>query len=297
MKPSETRELIKGLHQVHEMAFGKKPRRGRVPRPVHPSAIKAEYLKGIRHLVLDPLHQAALTLTVGMDEIVEEADRERGDTLVQRFGWPVYTRTDAASGKARALIQKIAEQYQKAVAGQDRLEELAARIGDRTSRFQQEQLRRQLKAALGVDPLLHEPPRVAKLLEGFTEENVALIKTVPKRFFAEVEAQVPQAVRAGMRAKDLAGIIAERYGVSETNAARIANDQIGKFYGALNQVRQTALGITSYIWHTVGDNRVRDEHDDREGDEFDWSDPPEDGHPGEPINCRCWPEPVLDDLL
>jgi uncharacterized protein with gpF-like domain len=40
------------------------------------------------------------------------------------------------------------------------------------------------------------------------------------------------------------------------------------------------------------------------GEEFQWDDPPAeddtDGHPGDPINCRCWAEPnlaaVLDEL-
>ncbi len=46
----------------------------------------------------------------------------------------------------------------------------------------------------------------------------------------------------------------------------------------------------TYIWRTVGDSRTRSEHADREGKIFRWTNPPEDGHPGEPFGCRCWAE-------
>src|SRR5229473_2616445 len=158
-------------------------------------------------------------------------------------------------------------------------------------------LRGQLRAALGVDPLLSEPASLTARAEQFTAENVRLIKTVPSRFFGELEQRLIAGIRSGTRASDLTQEISDRYDVSETNAARIANDQVGKFFGELNKVRQTNLGITTYTWRTVGDNRVREDHDDREGEQFDWSDPPEDGHPGEAVNCRCWPEPDLSDII
>ena len=36
-----------------------------------------------------------------------------------------------------------------------------------------------------------------------------------------------------------------------------------------------------YIWRTVGDDKVRDSHAEREGCIFSWDDAPEGGHPGE----------------
>ena len=36
-----------------------------------------------------------------------------------------------------------------------------------------------------------------------------------------------------------------------------------------------------YIWHTVGDDKVRPEHAARDGTIFSWTNPPEGGHPGE----------------
>lgn len=47
-----------------------------------------------------------------------------------------------------------------------------------------------------------------------------------------------------------------------------------------------------YIWRTVGDRKVRDEHAARDGQRFYWSAPPDGEHPSEDYNCRCWAEPL-----
>ena len=46
-----------------------------------------------------------------------------------------------------------------------------------------------------------------------------------------------------------------------------------------------------YIWRTVGDDKVREAHAERDGCIFSWDDAPEGGHPGEDYNCRCTAEP------
>lgn len=68
-------------------------------------------------------------------------------------------------------------------------------------------------------------------------------------------------------------------------------------------VRAALSDVTSgyYRWETQQDDRVRDEHAERQSQIFSWetgSGLPGDEHPGDAINCRCWPEPVSrDDLI
>ncbi len=50
----------------------------------------------------------------------------------------------------------------------------------------------------------------------------------------------------------------------------------------------------SYIWHTVGDDRVRGRHAALEGRVQDWEDSPD---PGEEFNCRCWAESVEKNMV
>jgi len=53
--------------------------------------------------------------------------------------------------------------------------------------------------------------------------------------------------------------------------------------------------MTKYIWHTMGDNHVRSEHAARNGQIFDFDNPPEGGNPGDAPNCRCWAEPIEEE--
>ena len=99
------------------------------------------------------------------------------------------------------------------------------------------------------------------------------------------------------QAEEIAGELEDSYGVSARRAALIARDQIGKLNGEIARERQTELGIRRYKWRSSSDERVRPEHADRDGQIFEWSDPPPDGHPGQPVQCRCWAEPLIDDLL
>lgn len=178
----------------------------------------------------------------------------------------------------------------------EKLRALALTMAKRTGDFQREQLRKQMQESIGIDVFTLEPAMKDRL-EAFADGNVALIKSVPDRYFGELKTQVVTGLRQGQRAEDLAKTIADRYGVAESRAQLIARDQIGKLNGELNQARQQALGIEGYVWRTAEDERVRPEHEDRDGEQFDWTDPPEDGHPGFPINCRCIAEPNLAPIL
>ena len=81
---------------------------------------------------------------------------------------------------------------------------------------------------------------------------------------------------------------------TKKHARMVAHDQISKLNADLNQVRQQEAGITSYIWTTQGDSRVRPSHQALSGQEFQWDSPPSEGHPGQPIACRCYSVAVID---
>lgn len=274
--------MIRGLREAHRYAFGSRPRRGKVPAPVKPLAIQAEYLNGLRRGVLDPLRKRFDEVLEGVRSLLAE----RGDGV----------RLDGPADKARTMVEKIAQKMSEDV-GPAQMARLAERIGKRTSDFQRDQLKRQIKSAVGVDPLLQDSGKLAAKVEDFTAENVSLIKSISTEFFGDIEKRVVAGVRAGTRFEDLADDLEDRYGIAENRAALIARDQVGKFFGELNRTRQEGLGITGYTWRGVGDNREREEHVEREGDHFEWDDPPEDGHPGMAVNCRCWAEPDLEEIL
>lgn len=84
--------------------------------------------------------------------------------------------------------------------------------------------------------------------------------------------------------------------VGESRAALIAVDQIGKFNGIITKLRQEKLGIKSYIWRSVGDERVRVTHKAFNGNKFSWDKGSPEGHPGQPIRCRCFAEPLFEEI-
>ena len=140
---------------------------------------------------------------------------------------------------------------------------------------------------VGVDVYRTEP-WLAELQTNWVAANSALIKSIPTQYMAQVEQTIRAGVLAGESPKSLAAKIQKVGGVSENRAKLISADQISKANGELNKYRQQDLGIKDYIWKTSRDERVRPLHQARQDQEFSWSKPPSDGHPGMPIRCRCY---------
>jgi hypothetical protein len=77
--------------------------------------------------------------------------------------------------------------------------------------------------------------------------------------------------------------------------------QISRAISEEEIARNRQAGLTHYIWRTAEDERVvgnpsglypkgnpgHEDHYHRNGKVFAFDDPPEDGHPGIPYNCRC----------
>lgn len=262
------------------LAAGRNRLRKVLPRAQQPDLIRGQYLIELRYALAPMKRLLDSVLRPLMPTLLEQVRAEQ--------------RHDAGeAARARGAVEIARETFS---GGFRNLSSTARQVGEATSTFQKRQLQRQLQAAVGIEVPLRDP-NLGPKLELFTEENVRLIKSIPARYFDEVEQLVLDAVERGRRWESLAVDIEARFDVSDSRAKLIARDQVGKFYGEVARARQTSLGIKSYVWRTVRDERVRDEHSDREGEIFEWRSPPEDGHPGEPINCRCYAEPDLEAAL
>lgn len=177
------------------------------------------------------------------------------------------------------------------------LDNIASGIGLEVAGLNKENLTSQIASVLGVDVFIDDS-KLEDRIRAFSFDNVRLIKTIPERYLNDVQSKVFDGFTDGLRWEEIAADLEESYGTSEYNAERIARDQVNKLNGQLTEERQTNLGVTEYVWRTSLDDRVRDSHADKEGKKFEWEDPPMDtGSPGEDIMCRCWAEPVLDDIF
>lgn len=153
-------------------------------------------------------------------------------------------------------------------------------------------------------PLKKDIPDLKVVIETFVDYNVRLVKGLSEETINKLTRRIVTGVSKGYSVEDIQKSI--RYGfVDEAGVYKsiksrmnlIAQDQIGKLNANLTQLRQKFLGIDYYIWHSQGGPTARDEHLDREGKKFRWTNPPAGGHPGNEINCRCWAEPItsVDD--
>lgn len=278
--------FARAQRHVAKIAFGRLPaRRKRLPKQLQPDAIRTAYFAALRN-ILGIAHQLVIRDIVPMlPNIVSQSARERGDAM----------RFDASKDTVKRLIHQVTNTFSRQFPD-ERLEEIAREFGDRTSDFQRAQLNKQIHAAIGVEVPISDR-RLGPLIQDFTKTNVELIQSIPEQYFEQLQERMLDGMADGIRPESLASELEERYGVAESRAQLIARDQIGKFYGDLNEERQTELGIEGYIWRGALDQRERSEHTEREGKFFSWDNPPEDGHPGEPIQCRCWAEPDFSSLL
>jgi len=166
----------------------------------------------------------------------------------------------------------------------------------KVSVWQRTELQNHIRSRLGVDLLFHEP-WLKDFIEAARRDNIRLITKMTDEELSNVEGIVRSGFRSGRRVEVLREQIAHQMGVSKSRAYLIARDQVNKMNGELNLHRQTGLGIEEFTWMNSQDGRVRQRHIELHGQTFKWSEPPDEGIPGQPIQCRCTGEPVLDHLI
>ena len=134
------------------------------------------------------------------------------------------------------------------------------------------------------------------------EENVGLIKSIPKLKQPAFKNMLVANLTADMPARQLQAEIVKHFNVTKGRAKMIARDQTGKMNGRLEEYRQKQLGLKEYIWRTSEDERVREDHKRLDGRKFRWDKPPvvdrrtgRRGNPKQDYLCRCWAEPVFDE--
>lgn len=199
---------------------------------------------------------------------------------------------------AKALM-KVLEKYEKS----DRTsqaENIANGFVNRGNTQNQQEVSKNLKNQTGIDlsAYLGNSPRIAEKVNAMTTANVQLIKSIRSQYLDKVQNAVTQAVVNGTLNKDLVQQIKDLGKTTEKRAIFIARDQSSKLNAALTQARHEDVGITKYTWRTSGDERVRESHAEKDGQVFEYANPPADtGHPGHDFNCRCVAIPYLGDVV
>ncbi|EZQ11650.1 phage minor head protein [Acinetobacter sp. Ver3] len=175
---------------------------------------------------------------------------------------------------------------------------LATKVVMDTSKEVDKQIASHTKTILGVDltPFFRGSD-IQDVIDNQIAANVSLIKSIPSQYTDKLEALVMNALQTGQTNEELAQEIKKLGHSTDIRARLIARDQMGKINGAINKKRQTSMGVETYDYLTAKDERVRPLCRRHHGQTFRWDTPPEGGHPGEKIGCRCTAVPNYEDIL
>ena len=269
-------------------------RRGLKKRPpvwLRPDGVQRDYMRALLEYVSDVRERTRNVLVSALPRILAEAGQRNDGTRLD--DWP---------SEIERLIESLT------VYGERRAQQVDPRIyAGRISDFNAAQRNQIIRSVLGVDVIASEP-WMADMLASWAAENRRLIRSITSDSLTQIDGMVQRGVRGGEGIDQLTSKIMDRFGVAESRARLIARDQTGKLNSQLTEERQESLGVTQYTWRNVDDERVRGNpgglypesefnHWSREGRVYSWDSPPADGHPGIPIQCRCYAEPVLDHLI
>lgn len=176
-------------------------------------------------------------------------------------------------------------------------EKLAKEQGDRISKYNYDQMIKVIFDAVKVNPILSEP-YLADQLKLFQVRNTNLITKLNMEQLAKMNDILYNNLSQGNSAKIIKDELEKTFNFTKKRAKLIARDQTNKFNGNLAELRQGELGIDSYTWSGVLDERERKTHRANEAKVFKWSSPsPITGHPGSQIQCRCTAQPVINDAM
>jgi len=178
---------------------------------------------------------------------------------------------------------------------------LAAWFAKSASRRSDAALRQILKDA-GISVEFQMTRAMRDILNATVAGNVAMIRSIPEQYHAQVQDLVMRSVQTGRDLGTLAKELQARYGVTERRAALIAFTQNQMATSAMQRARQTELGIDEAIWlHSHAGKTVRPTHLANDGKRYKISEGFFDPDPkvrrriwpGELIRCRCVAKPIV----
>jgi SPP1 gp7 family putative phage head morphogenesis protein len=197
--------------------------------------------------------------------------------------------------------------------------QILSNIANKVSIFNNKQWKKIVKNSLGID-YVNQETWLNTHIKAFVEENTTLITKLQQETIDDITGIVTRGIQQGKRHETIATEILNgtqlekgRFKKTRNRARLIARDQVNKLNGQLQQLRQTDIGVTRYIWRTSQDERVRTSHRNMDGRTCVWHNSsvyigsdekqhPRSGingveaHPGQPIQCRCNASPDFTSI-
>lgn len=205
-------------------------------------------------------------------------------------------------GKLRVIFDKMAVEVERSTSKFGLYDKVDA-MSKLTQKLSIKEWKKAVKATLGIDLLddYYAGELYRELMQKWVDENVDLVKTIPKDTLDSMREIVLSGYSAGETTTSIVKKLQRRYSIDRRHAQLLARDQIAKLNSQIAQRQQRDAGVTEYTWSTSGDSRVRPSHASLNGKRFRWDDPPivdaktgRRAHPGEDYQCRCVALAVFD---
>ena len=236
------------------------------------------------------------------EEMAKQSRRQivkffQSETATEFFGMD-----DTIASQSRILVKKMRERFSKIfmIESTKLSERMVRRTVKATGTGVQASLR-ELSGGLTI-PVSSITPHMTEIIKAAVAQNVTLIRSIPERYFDDIEGAVMRSITTGRGLQDLVPALLRHEGVTIRQARTIARDQTKKTYAALSRERAIDAGIEEFEWvHTGGGKEPRRLHKfDLNGKIFRYDDPPvidertgERGYPGDAINCYCIARPIV----
>ena len=247
------------------------------------------------------------------DKVNRYTDKEIREIFVALFGTSVSMRGLKAEWTQQQIIREMSEEAERYNIELTKEEMIAIGSGILLSEMlsASEKKRKAIESILknrpaGADIIASSEAQMAlttqaklkQLEEIWVRETLDLVGSLEAETLRKLRDELTRLIADGIPDAEiesrLTAFLKNQLGVETNRAALIGSDQVGKLNSRLMQFYQRSAGITEYRWQTMMDSRVRPRHRARQGKIFKWDEPPEDGHPGMAIRCRCVADPVID---
>lgn len=228
------------------------------------------------------------------DDLAEYIDR--GSVVIEQLGLPGLLGSTVTGRPTVAIMQEQFDRLRVALGKVVSQETIVSRLqanGETIARTNLRQLRRVLSidvrqssaVSAEIDRYIRESTgRISLRVIGASDDRDSVLGRVSDLILRSFD--------GGITTDDMRKSLLSEFGLGRYQAERIARTEIAHIHSAVNRANQTNAGVQFYTWQTARDSRVRKDHQDRQGLRYSWFESPPDGHPGEPIQCRCTASPV-----
>lgn len=212
--------------------------------------------------------------------------------------------TDAQVGNYVVIFNRLSKQFEKSINKQfseERIKKFIYKKYRQTAKINNDKFYKSVHSSIGVDV-----QDIIKTdgLNGFVNakalETVGQIIKFKNESIFNYTQNVTRLMSAGKSLDTLYKEVENISGKNRSKSELVARNELKVFNSQLSDKRALNSGITQAIWRTVGDERTRDCHKQRDGKVYNidkglYSSC--DGktlRAGEEINCRCYAEYVVN---